>query len=292
MRKTLFSLLLLVICCALLNVVSSGLLLLGTAFFSPEVSLSDLISDPTGFSPGKLSLGLVHLMTFVGGTLLWYRLRTYRWQDFTTFFKLDKEPAPRLTLTSVSIILLLLPIMGLIVHGMSALDLPDFVDDWDQDQTELLQGILRMDGLGDLLLLVVVVALLPAIGEELVFRGVLQQKLIRVIGVTGGIVLSSIIFSAIHLQIMGFLPKLLIGLALGFVFHRTQHLYFPMLMHFVNNALPLLGLYMAGGQLPDDQAVADTAWTQLLPSALISIALLIFVIRYLIRITPVDEPQP
>lgn len=292
MRKMLLSLLLLVICCAALNLLAGGILLLVTSLLDPSRSMSDLPSTIENFSPGKIGLGLVHLSTFVGGSMLWYRLREGRWSHCLAFFKLDKELAPRLTLTSVAIIILLLPIMGLIVHAMSELDLPSFVDTWDDDQTALLEGILKMDGVTDLLVLLVVVALLPAIGEELVFRGILQQELVKTIGVPAGIILSSFIFSAVHLQIMGFVPKLLIGLALGLVFYRTQHLYFPMLMHFINNALPVVGLYLAGGQLPDDQGTMESDWTQLLPSALISIALLIFVIRYLLQITSIDEDQP
>jgi len=73
-----------------------------------------------------------------------------------------------------------------------------------------------MNSVADLLINLLIIAVLPAIGEELLFRGVIQRELVKVMDNPHiAILLASIIFSAVHMQIQGFLPKLIIGLILG-----------------------------------------------------------------------------
>ena len=91
---------------------------------------------------------------------------------------------------------------------------------------------------GDLLLQVVVVALVPAICEEVFFRGAVQltlQSLLRNDHV--GILLTAVIFSLAHGDMYGFLPRLLLGLLLGYLFWMTGSIVVSACAHFVNNAV-------------------------------------------------------
>jgi len=72
-----------------------------------------------------------------------------------------------------------------------------------------------------------VIAILPALGEELVFRGVIQQKIAEQISVHGAIWLTAILFSTIHLQFQGFLPRMLLGAVLGYLFFWSKNLWIP-----------------------------------------------------------------
>ena len=93
---------------------------------------------------------------------------------------------------------------------------------------------------------------LPAIFEELAFRGVLQPLLIRATGhAFWGIVLASIIFSAIHFQFYGFLPRVLLGALFGWLAYRSGSLLPGMLAHFVNNALAAVTLWVTGSMADD-----------------------------------------
>lgn len=290
-KTALLSLLLLLVSCVLLNMVASGLVI-GTRFLLQDtVSWSTIAADPSVIPIGKLGLAVIHLMTFTGGAVLWYWLSPQKWSQLWQFFGLDKESDSHLTLAAVAITLLLLPVMAVTVAAMGQLDLPASWDVWDTDQTALLETILQMDGLGDFLVLLLVVAVLPAIGEELIFRGILQKLLVGRLGATVGIIATSVIFSAIHLQIMGFVPKLLIGLALGFVYYRTGHLFYPMLMHFVNNGMPVVRLYLGGDNLDAISDAEQADPTSMIAPALFSLVLLIFTLIYLIRSTTVDERE-
>lgn len=94
---------------------------------------------------------------------------------------------------------------------------------------------------GEIFLGIIVFALIPAIGEEWLFRGVLQRKLIeRKINPHVAIIVTGIIFSAIHLQFYGFLPRMVLGILLGYLFWWTGNLTFSIIAHFVNNAFTLI----------------------------------------------------
>ena len=96
------------------------------------------------------------------------------------------------------------------------------------------------------------VALLPAVFEELAFRGVLQPLLIRATGNAWmGIALASILFSAIHFQFYGFLPRVLLGALFGWLAHRSGSLIPGMLAHFVNNTLAAITLWVTGSMADD-----------------------------------------
>ena len=96
------------------------------------------------------------------------------------------------------------------------------------------------------------VAGLPAIFEELSFRGVLQPLLIRATGSAfWGIALTAIVFSAIHFQFYGFLPRMLLGALFGWLAHRTGSLIPGMAAHFANNALAAVTLWVTGSMTDD-----------------------------------------
>ena len=96
------------------------------------------------------------------------------------------------------------------------------------------------------------VAGLPAIFEELSFRGVLQPLLVRATGSAfWGIALTAIVFSAIHFQFYGFLPRVLLGALFGWLAHRSGSLIPGMAAHFANNALAAVTLWVTGSMTDD-----------------------------------------
>ena len=90
-------------------------------------------------------------------------------------------------------------------------------------------------------------AVLPAIGEELIFRGVFQ-KIFYDFFKSGhmAIWVTAFLFSALHFQFYGFIPRLILGLVFGYLFFWSGTLWLPVLSHFVNNAVPVIGVYIQG----------------------------------------------
>ena len=110
----------------------------------------------------------------------------------------------------------------------------------------------------DYILSLLVMAAAPALVEEVLFRGGFQQVLI---GWTknkwAGIILTSVIFSAIHFSYFGFLPRLGLGIVLGLVFFYSKNIWLNILLHFLNNAFVVTQLYAVSRQGKPIQKTMD-----------------------------------
>lgn len=109
------------------------------------------------------------------------------------------------------------------------------------------------------LLLAVVVAVLPAVSEELMFRGIIQNQLSKTrLGNYGAIVVSGFLFSLMHAEFNNFLAIWIMGIVLGWIFYTTQSLWVSITAHFVNNfATVLLKYLFVRGTLSSDIAEAS-----------------------------------
>ncbi|MDL2315167.1 CPBP family intramembrane metalloprotease, partial [Bacteroidales bacterium OttesenSCG-928-C19] len=89
-----------------------------------------------------------------------------------------------------------------------------------------------------------IIGILPAFAEELFFRGVLQQLLIKWAKKTHlSVIIIAIVFSAIHLDFLNFLPRVFLGLILGYAFLYTKTIWVPILIHLINNISSVLLYY-------------------------------------------------
>ncbi|GIV37397.1 MAG: hypothetical protein KatS3mg032_1776 [Cyclobacteriaceae bacterium] len=90
-----------------------------------------------------------------------------------------------------------------------------------------------------------VIAVLPGIGEELVFRGIVQNRLHQLSrNLHVAVWISALLFSAIHLQFYGFVPRLLLGAFFGYLYGWSGSLAVPVFAHFMHNAITLLMIYL------------------------------------------------
>jgi membrane protease YdiL (CAAX protease family) len=92
-----------------------------------------------------------------------------------------------------------------------------------------------------LLFNIFMIAIIPAIGEEFIFRGILLKLLRQWFGsVHAAVWLSAFLFSAMHMQFFGFLPRLFLGLVLGYMFVWSGNIWVPVFAHFFNNAAAVI----------------------------------------------------
>jgi membrane protease YdiL (CAAX protease family) len=93
---------------------------------------------------------------------------------------------------------------------------------------------------------IIVIGLLAGIGEEYLFRGVLQPKLHRYTGnAHAGIWITAIIFSTIHFQFYGFLPRMLLGALFGYLYLYSGSLIYPIIAHILNNTFTIVAVYLS-----------------------------------------------
>ena len=156
--------------------------------------------------------------------------------------------------------------------------LEDYLKVMEETAQAATEKMLNVDTIGGLLFNLVVIALIPAIGEELTFRGVLQQSLTRRMNPHIAIFLSAAIFSFIHFQFYGFLPRMFLGLLMGYMFYITNSLWTSMLMHFLNNGAAVVLYYLSNkGVIEDAEHFGETTnvWI-IVASAAVTIGLIVW----------------
>jgi uncharacterized protein len=120
-------------------------------------------------------------------------------------------------------------------------------------KTTAISKIAIAHNLPQLLLNIALIGVLPAIGEELFFRGMLQRILIQLFkSPWAGIIITGVIFSAIHMQFSGFLPRMALGVVLGALYWYSGSLWPGILFHFLYNSLGVIGLYFKPDMLQKD----------------------------------------
>lgn len=130
----------------------------------------------------------------------------------------------------------------------------------EDELKELTEFLTRFDSIGGLLVGLIVIAVLPAIGEELLFRGLVQPKLQKLTGNPhAAIWIAALLFSAIHFQFYGFFPRLLLGALFGYLFYWSGNLWYAIFAHFINNGFTLIMLYLYQQDVTDIDMEATEA---------------------------------
>lgn len=114
---------------------------------------------------------------------------------------------------------------------------------------QTVMAIGNMKTVSDFIVSLIVMALVPSIFEEMLFRGSLQQVMVSLTrNPVTGILLTSLLFSAIHISFYGFLPRLFLGLVLGYIFYESKNLWLSVIAHFINNAYTLVVMFSLSRQ--------------------------------------------
>ena len=235
-------------------------------------ALKELGGDFTTKAPVgliKYSLLASHLFIFIFPSLLFIQL-TYK-SDKWKFLMLDKKIDGRLLAVAALFLVACYPAVSFSYTVNSWIPLPEWMHTQEDASAETIQRILQMNGIIPLLFNLFLIALIPAIGEELLFRGLFQNLIER--GTKRAHVavwIAASLFSLIHFQFEGFLPRLFLGAILGYSFLWTRSLWVPMILHFLNNALPILSLYLIG----DDLSASDPSSSEAIPLYLVVASLI------------------
>ncbi|MFN0276607.1 MAG: lysostaphin resistance A-like protein [Chitinophagales bacterium] len=114
---------------------------------------------------------------------------------------------------------------------------------------------------GGLLINILLVAVLAAVGEEIVFRGLLQNMLQKMIkNVHVAVWAAAFFFSFMHFQFFGFFPRLILGAVLGYLFAWSGSLWPSIAGHFINNFLGVLGYFLTNKEMLDENVTEEASW--------------------------------
>jgi membrane protease YdiL (CAAX protease family) len=185
---------------------------------------------------------------FVVASIIFAKTESKNWIGFLSF----KKVKPLLFVLTIAIMFSMSPLMEFINETNKNMVLPEAlkeIEAWmrlkEAEMTQMTKQFLVMDSFNLLLVNMLMLAIIPAVGEELIFRACLQKVLGRWTGNHHlAIWLSAIIFSSIHFQFYGFFPRMFLGAFFGYLLVWSGSIWLPILAHFLNNAMATVGAYV------------------------------------------------
>ncbi|MFN3839169.1 MAG: lysostaphin resistance A-like protein [Cyclobacteriaceae bacterium] len=280
----------------ILSVVAIGFIFLGPSLgllIASPFYEGDLFTDITSIQTGQPDPKLFTALMIVQGTaglfglvilpLLYLKIIEHK--DFGIFFRKENNPGLLFVLLMGIGICFTITISPIIEWNMN-LTLPDFLgsfERWARQQENSLMELTRFlttfSSVNDFFLGLVVVAVIPGIGEEFVFRGLLQNEINRgTKSIHLAIWVSAFLFSAIHMQFFGLVPRMLLGALFGYLYHWSGNLLVPMAAHFIHNGftLCLIYAYQKGISTIDPESNDSAPFLVVLSSTLAVVGLLYY----------------
>lgn len=222
-----------------------------------NITLTEIVGLTTGdFSPANGRMALLFIQGVGSGIGFW--IAAYVIMHFIDKADLHWEiQLPKFNLQGAgAVVLITLGSMlfnALLIYWNSQMALPEFMSETEawmremEDQmAELTKFLTDFQSIPELLMGLLVIGVLAGIGEEMFFRGLLQPKMHLYTGNSHlGVWVTAIIFSAIHVQFFGFLPRVFLGAIFGYMYLYSGSLVYPIFGHILNNSFTVLLVYMA-----------------------------------------------
>lgn len=240
--------------------------MIGMLLILPKMTGLDMLEMS---DPAKWDYTNPALLTFVRGMLLIQFLSLFIIPSFLFGYFSDPKPInylglksakPMYFLLGAAVLILALPFvdwMGTINHQL----IPETTSTgkWMKASEELAQQqigfMLKRNTVQDLLLNLLFIAVFAGMGEELFFRGILQRIFIKIFkNPWAGIIAAAIIFSAIHMQFYGFIPRFILGVLLGVIYWYSGSLWPAILAHFIYDAFAVVMIYFYPSMADQDSA--------------------------------------
>lgn len=161
-----------------------------------------------------------------------------------------------------------IPAMNLIIEWNESITFPSSLsglEAWLKAQEANAQSLtaemMQMSNLAELLVMILIVGILTGIGEEFVFRGILQRLFLNKFHDPHiAVWTTAILFSAVHFQFYGFVPRMLLGAFFGYLLVWSGNIWLPVIAHALNNSLSVIGAYMQKGA--EEGTLIDTLGTE------------------------------
>lgn len=196
-----------------------------------------------------LTQGVGSIGAFILAPLFYIsRYQNGRISDFFFFDTHYWQPIVYTVLITISFMV----VNSLFIEWNLSWKFPEFMSGFEQwalakeeELKRITDYLTDFSGPGELMIAMLVIAVVPAVGEELLFRGLIQTRINRIVRNPHlAIWIAAILFSAFHMQFYGFVPRVLLGALFGYLFYWSGSLVLAMVAHFVNNGFSLIMVYL------------------------------------------------
>ncbi len=253
--------------------------IIGVVFILSDTERNNMLLWVQGISQIVMFLcpALLFAWLFHSGTDSFFQTGMRRWQI---------APA----LLAILIIIIAIPLVDYLTTWNESLHLPQKLADWEQnmrqkqDQSQnLMNSFLSRPGFGNMLINLLILAAIPAVCEEFVFRGVVQKTLVAWFrSPHAAIITAAAVFSLTHFEMFYFVPRFVLGIVLGYIFYYSGTIWASAFAHFTNNAIIVILTYAhnAGALGIDPQNLhLPCAGAFAIGSLILTTLLMLFVIK-------------
>jgi uncharacterized protein len=236
-------------CFSLVNLLMAGVLVV---YYGPE-NYKELAEN---LATGNINNNLLKIMQIVmslGAFLLPPFILSYlKNEKLLVSTGLSAPPKIFLAALVIPVMLFASPFIMSVLELNQKMSLPSglswleqYLKDSELQNENVLKRLLHMRTHFDFALNFLMVAVTPALCEEIFFRGCLQPILTTLYrNAHLGVIMSAMIFSFIHFQFYGFLPRMILGIMFGYLFLWTNNLWYPIIAHLLNNGAQVIFLYL------------------------------------------------
>jgi membrane protease YdiL (CAAX protease family) len=254
------------------GIFSKLLLLIGITIFFTSTGLLFWSFFTNGDSTDINSLKILQLIQSFGMFVMPPLVLAYFWSEKPlAYLFLDRKTNWKNVVFVVLLMIILIPFINMLGDFNQQLKLPNafsglelLMKEKELQAQQLSDKLLNVHNIQGLAFNILLIALIPALGEELFFRGLLQRILGENRNVVAAIWIVAFLFSAIHLQFYGFIPRLLLGAFFGYMLVWSGNLWLPIIAHFTNNFIAIIFYYLKnnGYKIPDLDTVGtgNTLW--------------------------------
>ncbi len=162
---------------------------------------------------------------------------------------IQKAPGYFDVLWGIGLMIIATPLVLFLYEWNQKIPMPDWMVTMAEQANTTIKALMLMPTITELLVNLTVIAVIPAIGEELMFRGLIQRQLMRRFQPWVAIVVTGALFSFFHLQMDGFFARWLLGIVLGWLYWRSGNFWVPVIAHFFNNAIQVVAQYFYAQRL-------------------------------------------
>lgn len=244
-------------------------------------SISDVLElgtydDPKYVAAAKLIQILGSVGTFVVPALLFSYLFA---GDIFSYYNFRNPTSTVSMLLVVLMMISIIPFINYMAEINLKMEIPfraldQMLRSLEGTAEEMMVAFTATKSIWGLLVNLLMIGVIAAVGEELIFRGVLQRLMIQMVKNSHlAIVITALLFSAFHFQFFSFLPRFVLGLLLGYLMFYGRSIWYPILAHFVNNAMGVIYYYFNSRGSADDM-LEEIGTSTLIPvAAVVSLAL-------------------
>ncbi|MEN8157527.1 MAG: CPBP family intramembrane glutamic endopeptidase [Bacteroidota bacterium] len=250
-------------------------------------SMSDILTlgafdDPRYVAASKLIQLLGSVGTFIIPALLFSFLFSGNPFSYYRF----RDPAGALAiLITVGMMVSVIPLINYLAEINLTMEFPiesvhRIMEQLEGEAEKIMRAFTSTHSIWGLMVNLLMIGVVAAVGEELIFRGLLQKLLISMVkNAHIAILITAILFSAFHFQFFSFIPRFVLGVILGYLMLLGRSIWFPIIAHFVNNAMGVIYYYFNSRGSADDM-LEEIGTSNLMPMAAL-ISLLLFSVFFI-----------